>query len=33
VNNVTVTAKDLKELRGKPVMEFQIIAKSVPYEV
>jgi hypothetical protein len=33
VNNVTVLSKDVKELKGKPAMEFLISAKSVPYEI
>ena len=33
VNNVTVVSRDVKEMKGKPVMEFQITAKSVPYEI
>ncbi len=33
VNDVTVVSKDVKEMKGRPVMEFQITAKSVPYEV
>jgi type IV pilus assembly protein PilM len=33
VNNVTVMSKEVKELKGKPAMEFLITAKSVPYEI
>ncbi len=33
VNNVTVISKDVKESKGRPAMEFQITAKSVPYEI
>jgi type IV pilus assembly protein PilM len=33
VNNVTVVSKDIKDMKGRPAMEFLITAKSVPYEV
>ncbi len=33
VNNVTVISKDVKDMKGRPAMEFVITAKSVPYEV
>ena len=33
VNNVTVISKDVKEMKGRPAMEFMITAKSVPYEI
>jgi Tfp pilus assembly PilM family ATPase len=33
VNNVTVVSKDVKEMKGRPAMEFLITARSVPYEV
>ena len=33
VNNVTVVSKPVTELKGRPVMEFLITAKSVPYEI
>jgi Tfp pilus assembly PilM family ATPase len=33
MKNVTVISKDVKELKGRPAMEFLITAKSVPYEI
>jgi len=33
VNNVTVVSKDVKDMKGRPAMEFLITAKSVPYEI
>ena len=33
VHNVTVISKDVKDMKGRPAMEFQITAKSVPYEI
>jgi hypothetical protein len=33
VRNVTVISKDVKEMKGRPAMEFLITAKSVPYEI
>ena len=33
VHNVTVISKDVKEMKGRPAMEFLITAKSVPYEI
>jgi type IV pilus assembly protein PilM len=33
VNNVTVVTKDVKDMKGRPTMEFLITAKSVPYEI
>ena len=33
VNNVTVVSKPVTELKGRPVMEFLITAKSAPYEI
>ncbi len=33
VNNVTIVSKDVKEMKGRPAMEFLITAKSVPYEI